>query len=114
MGTKKPKRQLRGMAQEDISYNQPVLIRGGQCWLAEPAIANAISGKRPPWGGPEHYKKGEIVFATAVDSPIDLDVHQLVTLPLMDAVNINLPAGRLSEQAYQERLNLQFREAGID
>jgi hypothetical protein len=111
---KNPPKYLRGTAQEQIPYGSPVLIRGGRCWPAEPSLANAVAGNRPPWDDSDGYRKGQSVFAKAIAAADQLDVHALAQLPLMDAIKINLPAGKVSEGEYQERLKLQFREAGIE
>jgi len=107
-------KMLRGTAQEDIAFGQHVLIRQGRCFAASPEIANGIARTLPAWTRQKSYKKGDFICADAITDAGQRDVHALAQLPIMDAVHINLPAGKVPEPVYQERLKLQFRDAGIE
>ena len=112
-GRHQPK-TLRGQATETIQFGQHVLCRGGDCTPAQPQIANGVARPLPSWSRTKHYEAGDFVLADAILEVGQRDVHALAQLPIMDPIHLNLPAGKLDEAAYQERLNLQFREAGID
>lgn len=104
---------LRGTATAPISFGQHVLVRGYDCSPADPTVANGIARTLPAFTCKSSYKKGDFVMADRIEGIGQRDVHALAGMPIMDPVRLNLPAGKLSEAEYQQRLDLQFREAGI-
>jgi hypothetical protein len=107
-------RTLRGTATDAIAFGQHVLVRGYYVSPAEPSVANGIARGLPAWTRQRAYAKGDFVMADAIEGLGERDVHQLARLPIMEPIRLNLPAGKLSESEYQERLDLQFKEAGIE
>ena len=105
---------LRGTATERIEFGQHVLCRGWDCMPADPTIANGIARSKPAFTRQTRYHKGDLVIADAIEGVGERDVHALAKMPIMDPVRLNLPAGKLSEAEYQARLDLQFKDAGID
>lgn len=105
---------LRGTATDRIEFGQHVLVRGYDCSPADPKIANGIAREKPRWEPRRYYAKGEFLFVDAIEGIGERDVHALAEAPIMDPIRLNLPAGKLSEAEYQARLDLQFKEAGIE
>lgn len=107
-------KRLYGQATEFIPYDALVLHRDHRVSLAGPELANARARGKLPWErGTNGFKKGEYVTAFPIEGLGDRDLHAMAAGPIMDPVRINLPAGKLSEAAYQERLDLQFAQANI-
>lgn len=104
---------LRGTATAPIEFGQHVLCRGWECSPADPSVANGIARALPAFTRHTSYKKGDMLLADRIEGVGQRDVHALAAMPIMDPIRLNLPAGKLSEAEYQERLDLQFREAGI-
>ncbi|AIT81651.1 hypothetical protein [Novosphingobium pentaromativorans] len=106
---------MRGTAKERIPYGALVLCRGFEVVLAGPEIANGRARRPPRWAGrsDEAYHAGDWVSVEPIEGLGDRDLNALANGPIMDPRRIYLPAGKLTERAYQERLDLQFREAGI-
>lgn len=108
-------RKLRGIAKEPIPYGAHVLCRDFQVELADPAIANGTAREPRHYRNPEgRYRKGDFVDVQPVEGLGQRDLHKLAQGPIMEPLRINLPAGKLTEEEYQERLDLQFRDAGIE
>ena len=108
--------KMRGNAKERIPYGAGVLCRNNEVRLAPPAIANAAADPEPFWlsRGRTCYKKGEWVTATPIEGLGERDLHAMAAGPIMEPTRIYLPAGKVSEAQYQERLALDFRRAGIE
>lgn len=104
---------LRGAATAFIEFGQHVLVRNFEVSPADPSVANATAQTNKRWGGQKGYEKGDFVYCDAIEGLGDRDLHKLANLPIMDPIRIHLPAGKLTEDEYQARLDLQFREAGI-
>lgn len=105
------KKRLSGKATTKIQPGQHVLCRNMECSPAEPAIANGIA-RSPQYRAA--YAPGDWVEADAVQDQGERDLQALANGPIMDPLRIYLPAGVVSEAEYQRRLDLQFREAGIE
>ena len=107
--------KMGGTAQEPIPFGAHVLCRGFNVKLAAPSIANGIAANRPSWwGNRQFYKKGEYVTVTPIEGLGERDLHAMAEGPIMEPTRIYLPAGKVSEAEYQERLALDFKRAGIE
>ena len=106
---------MRGTAKERIPYGALVLCRGFDIVLAPPEIANGRARRKPGSCGraDESYHAGDFVTVEPIEGLGERDLKALANGPIMDPGRIYLPAGRISEAAYQERLDLQFKESGI-
>lgn len=104
---------LRGTATEPIEFGQHVLCRNRECSPASPSVANAIAVGKPRWAWQKRYEKGDFVTAERIEGLGDRDLTEIANGPIMEPLTIYLPAGKLTMAEYQERLDLQFREAGI-
>lgn len=83
------------MADTAIPYGAEVLVRGGRACLTVPELANARVVSRPPWLDEEDFIPPRRTFSVElIDRPRDLQA--LANGPIMDAVNLYFPAGRLS------------------
>lgn len=107
--------KLRGTAQEPIPYGAHVLCRGYDVKLADPTVANGTADSEPFWAsrGRSGYKKGEMVMVTPVEGLGGRCLKALADGPIMEPTRIYLPAGKVGEAEYQERLALDFKRAGI-
>jgi hypothetical protein len=83
------------MAETPIPYGAEVLVRGTRACLCDPALANARVVRRPPWLDEEDVIPPRRTFAVElIDRARDLQA--LADGPIMDAVNLYVPAGRLN------------------
>ncbi|MCT2398485.1 hypothetical protein [Novosphingobium mangrovi (ex Huang et al. 2023)] len=107
---------MRGKAKERIPFGALVLCRGFSVTLAPPEIANGIARSKPAWAGREDeaYHAGDYLHIDPVDGLGQRDLQAIADGPIMEPSRLFLPAGRISENEYQERLDLQFHDAGID
>lgn len=104
-----------GEAKERMFVGQHVLCRNYQVRLAPPSIANGtVTGYRgrPRWMG-DRYEPGDYVQVKPIEGLGERDLHAIANGPIMEPVKLYLPAGKLSEAEYQERLKLDFERAGI-
>lgn len=106
---------MNGQAMERIDYGAPVLCRLGEVRRADPSLANGTAMPRPDWPGKKvtYYKAGEQVEVLPVHGLGERDLQALADGPIMDPLRTYLPAGRLSEREYQQRLDAEFRAAGL-
>lgn len=102
---------IRGIAKQRIPYGAHVLCRGNEVSLAGPEIANGIADKSEWW--PRAWPKGEWVKVTPIQGLGQRDLHAMANGPIMEPLRLYLPAGKISEEEYQERLDLDFQRAGI-
>jgi hypothetical protein len=107
-------KRLYGRATEFIPFGALVIIRGERVSLAGPELANgrAMGGNGRVEDG--RFRKGATVDVEPISGLGDRDLHAMAAGPIMDPVRINLPAGKLTEEQYQERLALEFSRAGIE
>lgn len=109
-------KRMHGKAVERIPFGAPVLCRNMEVRLAPRAIANGIAGDESwRWrsGGRRIHYPGDWVTVRAIQGLGQRDLHAIARGPIMDPLALYLPAGKLTPAEYQERLDLQFREAGI-
>lgn len=104
---------LRGTATEKVEFGEFVLCRNGQVSPAPKSIANGVARALPKWANQSQYNVGDFVISDAIDGLGERSLHELAKLPIMAPIRLNLPAGKLTEDEYQARLDLQFKEAGI-
>lgn len=107
-------KHLHGTATERIPFGALVLCRGMRVSLAPPEIANARAGSTPPWGRKEVFEPGDHMMVEKIEGLGERDIHALANGPIMEPLRLFLPAGKLTEAEYQQRLDLQFSEAGIE
>lgn len=105
--TKKP---IHGLAKHRIPVGATVLCRGGDVRRAPREIAN---GTAKSDGTRKAYRKGEWVSVEPVQGLGERDLHAMAAGPIMEPLRLFLPAGKVSEAEYQERLALDFARAGI-
>lgn len=98
--------QLVGTAQDQLEPGDYVLCRDFRVSKAPPALANAIAKQR--------CGVGQWASLKAVEGLGERDLHAMANGPIMEPLRIYLPAGKLSEDEYQERLALDFGRAGIE
>lgn len=106
-----------GVAKERIPYGAHVLCRNFEVRLAPPEIANGIAAERPKWQQrwePDFYKAGDTMDVTPIEGLGQRDLHAMANGPIMEPLKLYLPAGKISEAEYQERLALDFARCGID
>ena len=108
-------KMLRGEAMEPIEYGALVLCRNNEARNAPATIANAKAADRPKWAQAYHkrYEKGDYVFAFALEDLGERDLQAIANGPIMEPLALYLPAGKVSEAEYQERLKLDYERAGI-
>ncbi|MGE8143028.1 hypothetical protein ACQKOE_13720 [Novosphingobium sp. NPDC080210] len=105
---------MQGICRERIEYGDYVLCRNGEVVKASPDVANGIAPPVPKWKHrTTHYSEGDLMRPKPIEGLGLRNLHAIASGPIMDACRIYLPAGRLSEAEYQERLKLDFARAGI-
>lgn len=104
----------RGVATEDIEFGALVLVRRNEVRNAPADIANATAGNLPAWRRQTCHRKGDWLICEPLPELGDRCLQAIADGPIMDSNQIYLPAGKLTAAEYQERLALQFREAGIE
>lgn len=102
-------------ARERIAWGSPVIVLGGDCKAADPAIAN---GKLLAPAAPlaRHRRKcniGENVAVEMIEGLGGRSLHDLANGPCMDPLKLFLPEGKISEAELRERQRQQMRDAGI-
>lgn len=103
--------RLHGHAIERIPHGAHVLCRNTKVCLADPSIANGIAATSK-WH-PGAYEEGEWVTVVPIEGLGERDLHAMANGPLMEPSRLYLPAGKISEKEYQERLALDFAQCGI-
>ncbi len=108
--------KLSGKAMESMTIGQYVLCRNFEVRLAPPELANgtviATARYRRPIG--DRYKIGDHVEVEPVVGLGQRDLQAIANGPIMEPIKLYLPAGKITEAEYQERLDLEFSRAGID
>lgn len=104
----------RGTAQERIEFGAPVLCRDFRVSSAPAEIANGTARHPPKWDNRNYYERGDFVVVDPIDGLGERCLQAIANGPIMDPIRLHLPAGKLSEPEYQARLDLQFKEAGIE
>ncbi len=107
---------MRGTAKERIPYGARVLCRNFEVHLASPEVANGTARHRPSWSNPagDFYASGDHVEVEPVVGLGQRDLQAIANGPIMEPIKLYLPAGKITEAEYQERLDLEFSRAGID
>lgn len=108
---------LSGIATEAIPFGAQVLCRGFRVSLAVSEIANGIARSRPLYRGDKPiYAAGEHVRVEPIEGLGGRDLHALANAPIMDAVRLYLPAGKLSmvETLAREAANVSRDQAGVE
>lgn len=108
------KRPIFASAEEPIPYGALVLVRGGRASRADAALANAVVREPPYPRAHGHYEVGDHLSAEPFEELGERDLHAIANGPIMEPSRVYLPAGKLSEAEYQERLALDFKRAGIE
>ncbi len=104
----------RGVAIENIKFGALVLVRRNEVRNATADIANATAGTLPRWRGQTRHRKGDWLICEPLAELGARCLQAIADGPIMDSNQIYLPAGKLTTTEYQERLSLQFRDAGIE
>lgn len=105
---------MHGVAKERIPYGAHVLCRGFEVRLAPPELANGIACSKPAWGYPrDAHDPGDHVSVTPVEGLGQRDLNAIANGPIMEPIRLYLPAGKVSEAEYQERLKLDYERCGI-
>ena len=110
--------RLQGVAMERIPYGARVLCRKNEVSLAGPEIANGTASDKPDWfhrlGSAEQvHEIGDWVSVEPIEGLGERDLHAIAAGPIMEPCKLYLPAGKLTEAEYQQRLALDFERAGI-
>lgn len=107
--------RLGGRAMERIPYGASVLCRNMEVRRAPPETANGTASSKPEWGhrGDAH-RKGDWVDVQPIEGLGQRDLHAIAAGPIMEPLRIYLPAGKLTEAEYQERLALDYERCGIE
>jgi hypothetical protein len=106
--------KMHGRAERKIKFGQLVLCRGGRVVPAPKSIANGFACAPPDWDRRKHYSKNEWLFVDPVEGLGERDLQALANAPIMDSNRLYLPAGKVSEAEYQQRLFADFERAGIE
>ena len=109
-------RDIRGFADEPITYGARVICRGGKVSLANPDIANGRARARPIWASTPamRYETGEHLLVEPIEGLGERNLHAMANAPLMDASNLYLPAGRLSMADYRARVAADVVDQSIE
>lgn len=101
---------MRGVAKETIKFGALVLCRNNEVRNADRSVANGTAKGRPRWGArqSETFEPGDWLHVVPVDGLAGRDLHAIAAGPIMEPLRLYLPAGKISEAEYQERLNLSF------
>jgi hypothetical protein len=99
-----------GRAKERIPYRALVLCRGGIVQLAGPELANGVA--MVGWPGTYH-ELGDYLAVEPVKGLGQRDLHAMANGPIMDPIRLFLPAGKLNNAQYQERLRGIIDESQI-
>ena len=92
-------------ATQRIPIGATILVRGGDCSLAGPEIANGIA-INDGWT-PKAYRKGERVKYDPIKGLGDRDLQAMANGPIMDPIRFFLPAGKCSEDELRRREAVQ-------
>jgi hypothetical protein len=106
---------MRGTAKERIPYGALVLCRNFNVVLAPKEIANGTARPRPKWewSKGDYFEPGDFLLVEPIEGLGGRDLHAIAAGPIMEPTKLYLPAGKLTEAEYQERLKLDFERAGI-
>lgn len=97
--------------EERIPWGAPILIRGRRAVAAEPSIANGHLRKRGRWDEEDTCPAGTTVSATRIEGLGGRSLQDLANGPCMNALEIFLPAGKLSMEETLRREREAMRDA---
>lgn len=97
--------------EERIPWGAPILIRGRRAILAEEHVANGYLRNRGPWEKEDTCAAGTTVGATLIEGLGNRTLQDLANGPCMNALQIFLPAGKLSMAETLERERRAMRDA---
>jgi hypothetical protein len=98
-------------ADERIPWGALVLVRGKRCCAADAGIANGRLRERERLDQGDTCKIGAHVSVEMLDGLGSRSLHDLANGPCMNALQIYLPAGKLSMAETLERERQAMREA---
>lgn len=107
--------KMRGVAKEPIAAGAYVLCRNFEVRLSPAETANGTAARRLKWEQRwygDAYRTGDCVDVLPIEGLGERDLHAIANGPIMEPLKLYLPAGKLTEAEYQERLKLDFERIG--
>lgn len=90
-----------------------MLLRDNRIEPAKPELANGRVAKLPLWDRRKAYSPGEYVQVDLIEGLGARSLQAMANGPIMEPLRLFLPAGKLSEEEYRQRVLFDYEQAGI-